>query len=71
MMIQIALINHLRKLIIQMKKIYILGEQSIYLLVTLMEILESGKYKREIVCFILKNKLKMNKKKLGIVIFGN
>jgi hypothetical protein len=70
-MIQIALINHLRKLIIQMKKIYILGEQSIYLLVTLMEILESGKYKREIVCFILKNKLKMNKKKLGIVIFGN
>ena len=71
MMIQIALINHLRKLIIQMKKIYILGEQSIYLLVTLMEILESGKYKQEIVCFILKNKLKMNKKKLGIVIFGN
>jgi hypothetical protein len=70
-MIQIALINHLRKLIIQMKKIYILGEQSIYLLVTLMEILESGKYKQEIVCFILKNKLKMNKKKLGIVIFGN
>jgi hypothetical protein len=48
-----------------------LGELNIYLPDTLMEILESGKYKREIVCFILRNKLKMNKKKLGIVLFGN